>query len=110
MSAFSVIQTLFEQDVRLKLSGDGASLTVPAGSISPEQRTLVMSHKAEILEFLVEARKTTTALIEAAMLACDHFNDSPANRDLMRVECLATPTHLQADLLNHFTKTYGAKP
>ena len=110
MSAFSVIQALDEQGVRLKLSGDGANLTVPAGSISPEQRALVVSHRAEILEFLVEARKTTTALIEAAMLACDHFNDSPANRDLMQAECLATPTHLQADMLNHFTKTYGAKP
>ena len=110
MSAFPVIQDLYTQGVRLKLSGDGASLTVPAGSISPEQRALVVSHKAEILEFLVEARKTTTALIEAAMLACDHFNDSPANRDLMRVECLATPTHLKTNLLNHFTKTYGAKP
>ena len=53
---------------------------------------------------------TLNALLEAAMLACDHFNDSPANRDLMQAECLATPTHLQADLLNHFTKTYGAKP
>ena len=33
MSAFSVIQALDEQGVRLKLSGDGANLTVPAGSL-----------------------------------------------------------------------------
>lgn len=102
MSAFSIIQDLEAQGVRLKLSGDGANLIVPAGSLSPEQRVLVLTHRAEILALLVEARKTTTALIKAAMLACDHHNDSDAAREEMRQDCLATPPHLQADLLDHF--------
>ena len=103
MSAFSVIQALDEQGVRLKLSGDGANLTVPAGSLSPEQRALVLSHKAEILELLVEAHKTTTALVAAAMRVCDQHNDSEAAREEMRQECLKLPPHLQKDLLDHFT-------
>ena len=53
------------------------------------------------------AHRVTADLIKAALLACDHWGDSPADRDLMRLECLATPAHLQADLLNHFKKTYG---
>ena len=48
----------------------------------------------------------TMELIKAAMLACDYWGDNPADRDLMRLECLATPAHLQIDLLNHFSKNY----
>jgi len=45
-------------------------------------------------------------LIEAAMRACDHFNDGPQAREAMRQQCLETPAHLRADLLAHFTTTY----
>ncbi len=50
-------------------------------------------------------------LIEAAMRACDHHNDNAAAREQMRLDCLATPQHLRADLLDHFQQTYPkAKP
>ena len=49
-------------------------------------------------------------LIAAAMKACDHYRDSDAAREQMRLDCLNTPPHLSADLLDHFAKTYGAKP
>jgi hypothetical protein len=103
MSAFSIIQDLKAQGVWLKLSADGANLVVPAGSLSPEQRALVLSHKAEVLEFLVDARKTTTALVKAAMQVCARHNDSDAAREEMRQDVLGTPPHLQQDLLDHFT-------
>ena len=48
----------------------------------------------------------TARLIAAAMRCCDHHGDSKAGRDQMRVECLATPPALQADLLTHFNQTY----
>ena len=103
MSAFSMIQDLGTQGVRLKLSGDGENLVVPAGSLSPKQRALVLSHKAEILAFMLEARKTSTALVKAAMQVCDQHNDSEAAREEMRQDCLKLPPHLQQDLLDHFT-------
>lgn len=45
-------------------------------------------------------------LIEAAMRACDHWNDSAAAREQMRRECLDTPIHLRAELRDHFIKAY----
>lgn len=49
----------------------------------------------------------TDALVKAAMLCCDHHGDSKAAREQMKAECLATPLHLQSDLLSHFKQTYG---
>ncbi len=53
------------------------------------------------------AHRVTADLLKAAMLACDHWGDSPADRELMRADCLAMPDDLKADLLAHFRKTYG---
>ena len=103
MTPHAIFADLLAQGVRLKLSGDGANLVVPAGSLSPEQRALVLSHKAEILALLVEARKTTSWLIAAAMKVCDRHNDSEAAREEMRQDCLKLPPPLQQDLLDHFT-------
>lgn len=46
-------------------------------------------------------------LIAAAMRACDHHGDGPEAREQMRQDCINTPSHLQADLLAHFTEQYG---
>ena len=102
MSAFSIIQDLTVQGVRLKLSADALNLVVPAGSLSADQRALVLSHKAEILELLHDARQTTAALIAAAMRVCDQHGDNEAAREEMRQDILGTPPHLQMDLLRHF--------
>ena len=56
------------------------------------------------------AELLTARLIAAAMRACDRHGDGPAARADMKRDCLATPLHLQADLLDHFQQTYGAKP
>lgn len=45
-------------------------------------------------------------LIKAAMRACDHHGDGPAARAEMSRQCLATPSHQRADLLDHFRNTY----
>lgn len=46
-------------------------------------------------------------LIDAAMRACDHWQDGPQAREEMRRECMETPEHLRADLLTHFCAAYG---
>lgn len=52
------------------------------------------------------AHRVTAELIEAAMVACDHHQDSEAAREQMREQCLALPPHLQADLIEHFRQSY----
>ena len=42
------------------------------------------------------------------MRACDHHGDDEPARQQMRDEVLATPPHLRADLLDHFTRNYPA--
>ena len=50
--------------------------------------------------------RVLACLIKAAMRACDHFSDNAAAREQMRQDCLDTPAHLRADLLQHFNETY----
>jgi hypothetical protein len=52
------------------------------------------------------AHRVTAELLAAAVRACDFHGDSPAAGEQMRADCLATPPHLRADLLAHFTTTY----
>ena len=49
-------------------------------------------------------------LLEAAMRACDAWQDGHKAREQMRQDCLDTPPHLRADLLGHFVKAYGPSP
>lgn len=106
MTPHAVFSNLLANGITLKLSADGENLIAPAGSLSAEQRALVLAHKPELVAFLVASRKTTAQLLAAAMLACDHHGDNPAAREAMRADCLATPPHLRADLLAHFQQTY----
>lgn len=48
-------------------------------------------------------------LIQAAMKACDYWGDDSLARDQMRQDCMDTPPHLRADLIDHFQQEYGAK-
>jgi hypothetical protein len=48
------------------------------------------------------AHRLAKELIATAMRRCDEFGDGPAAREQLRQECLATPPHLQQDLLDHF--------
>lgn len=102
MTPHILFSNLLANGITLKLSADGENLAVPAGSLSAEQRALVLAHKPELVAFLVDSRKTTAQLLAAAMRACDHHHDGPAAREQMRRECLELPPHLQRDLLDHF--------
>ena len=106
MTAASILEVLWAQGFTVSLVGNDRLAVSPASTLHDTQRELLRANKAAIVVLLRDAKTTTNTLVKAAMLACDHFNDSPADRDLMRAECLATPAHLQADLLNHFKKTY----
>jgi len=49
---------------------------------------------------------TLPDLLAAAMRACDHHGDEEHARAEMRAAIHATPPHLHADLLAHFTSAY----
>lgn len=46
------------------------------------------------------------AVLEAAMRACDHHDDSEAARQEMRRQIAEVPAHLRAELLQHFDRAY----
>ncbi len=108
MTPQSILSELWGDGISLRLAADGANLAAPAGRLSGDQRALVLANKAELVTFLRDAHDTTTALLTAAMRACDQHGDGPAARNQMRTDCLATPAHLLADLLAHFNQTYGS--
>lgn len=49
---------------------------------------------------------TAQDLLTAAERACTHWGDGPEARRAMRSDCLSTPPHLRAELIQHFEETY----
>lgn len=58
----------------------------------------------------LESQRFTDSLLGAAMRCCDFHGDGEQARSDMRQQCLETPLHLRADLLDYFNTTYGEKP
>lgn len=105
MDPYNIITELWRLGIRVRL--DGERIAVPARSLTTAQRDLLIAHKAELVEFLRQAHLTAAHAVEAALLACDHWQDGEAAREQMRRECAEVPPHLQADLLRHFQQAYG---
>lgn len=102
MTADAILIDLWRDSINVRLTPDGENLTVPAGRLTPEQRTRVLENKPDLIQYLRDAHGTTERLLAAAMRVCDRHGDDEAARQAMRDECQALPVHLQADLLNHF--------
>ena len=47
------------------------------------------------------AHRLSKELVAAVMLGCDYYGDNDSKREAMRRECLAVPSHLKPDLLEH---------
>lgn len=109
MTPAAILAQLWADGVTVHLTPDGQNLSAPAGRLTTKQRALVLANKAQLVQFLTDASTTAAALIDAAMRACDRHGDDEHAREQMRADCLATPPHQRADLLDHFQKTYPAK-
>lgn len=109
MNAQTILADLLAHGIELECTADGRNLTVPAGSLTPQQRAQVLKHKAELIRMVQESSRITHQLLWAAMVACDYHGDGPEAREQMRQDCLNTPPHLRADLLEHFRSTYPKK-
>lgn len=109
MTAESIVKRLQEAGVSLRLTPDGRLFATPTDRMNADLRQLCKRHKTELIEFMQQAERTTNALIEAAMRACDAWNDTEQAREQMRRDCLQTPAHLRADLLAHLQASYQRK-
>jgi hypothetical protein len=106
MNPVAIMRCLWAAGVHLELTQDGRLFAKPADRMTGELRALCRDHKADLISFLVDAETTTKALIDTAMGACDAWGDGPEARHQMHRDCLETPPHLRADLLDHLRKSY----
>ncbi|MDM0077468.1 hypothetical protein QTH90_23885 [Variovorax sp. J2P1-59] len=113
MEAGSILELLRGLGFTVMLGAGDGLLVGPASALRENERQLLRANKAEIVTFLKEADRvaagTTADLLEAAMAVCDYWGDGEEARAEMRADCLATPLHLRADLLEHFRWTYGVR-
>lgn len=106
MTARAILAGLLAHGIELQCTPDGKNLVVPAGCLTPQQRAQVLAHKPELVRLVLESNQLTRQLLQATMRACNHWGDSQAAREQMRQQCLDTPPHLRADLLQHLRSTY----
>jgi len=109
MTASAILADLLASGIELECTPDGKSLTVPAGVLTEQQRAQVLAHKADLIRLVQESSRIIHQLLLAAMRAFDHHGDGSEAREQMRQDCLQTPPHLRADLLDYFRQTYGRK-
>jgi hypothetical protein len=83
-SESGIVLRLDEGKIKARGSPDALAAMVPQ----------LREHRPELLEFLIDAHDTATALIDAAMRACDYHGDNAQRREQMRAECKSTPCHL----------------
>ena len=107
MTAASILEVLWAQGFTVSLIEGNRLAVSPASTLHDSQREILRTHKAAIIKLLRQSENLTADLLRAAMRACDYHGDGSSAREQMRRECLDTPAHLQADLLDHFTSTYS---
>jgi hypothetical protein len=105
MNAAALIREASESGIVLRL--DGGKIKARG---SPEALAAMVpqlrEHRPELLQLLTEAHATATALIDAAMRACDYHGDDGHAREQMRAACMSTPCDLWNDLIEHFVRSY----
>lgn len=102
MTPAAILANLLESGIEPCVAPDRSGISVPAGKLSPAQRSAVLAHKQDLIAYLLESNRITVQLLEAAMRRCDQFNDSEKARQDMREQVLQTPAYLRQDLLAHF--------
>ena len=87
--------------IEARLMANPANVANPANS--PEQRE---SQPSTCQQNGAHLDPAVAELLDAAMRACDAWNDTTQAREEMRRDCLETPPHLQGDLLQHLKRSY----
>lgn len=92
---------ILEAAIEARLMANPANVANPANSSErrESQPSTGQQHGAHL-------DPAVTELLDAAMRACDAWNDTTQAREQMRRDCLDTPPHLQGDLLQHLKRSY----
>ena len=110
MKPETILADLLESGIEPRVTPDKTGIVVPAGKLSPAQRAAVLTHKPDLIAYLLESSRITVQLLEAAMRRCHQFNDGEKARQDMREQVMETPHHLRQDLLGHFLSTPTQAP
>lgn len=102
MTPEAILADLMESGIVPRVTHDRSGIVVPAGALSPAQRSAVLAHKPDLIAYLLDLSRITQSLLAAAMRRCDQFNDNEKARQDMREQVLQTPAQLRQDLLVHF--------
>lgn len=106
MTAAALLFDLMQCGITPRPSPDSKHLLLPANRLTEQQRKRLSECKADVLELLTDP--LLQQLMNAAMKACDYWQDSHQARLEMRLDIWTTPPELRADLLKHFRTEYGA--
>lgn len=115
----STTDQLHSAGLALSLTPDRGLKVVPASDITPEQRDLIRTSKAALVDYLLHTVATNTGaandtpdlsigqelrrlIVPMEMKVCDHYGDSERAREDLRRGIRETPAHLLKDLLEHF--------
>ena len=102
MTPEAILADLIECGIEPDVTPDKTGIVVPAGKLTDAQRAAVLGHKPALIACILESASVTAELLQTAMRRCDQFGDNAAAREQMRLDVLAVPPHLHADLLDHF--------
>lgn len=107
MQAIDLYKTLLDAGMTARVN-DGQLLIGPAERITDDLRAAIKDGKPALLALLQGQGLDLELqdLIGAAMRVCDMHCDGEQAREDMRSDCLNTPLHLRADLLDHFNSLF----
>lgn len=96
--------------IEARLMANPANVANPANSSERGGRTTAsLARTATSRQHSARIDPAVTELLDAAMRACDAWNDTAEDREEMRRDCLETPPHLRAELLAHFERAYPSR-
>lgn len=104
MTPAALLFDLWQCGIHPRIADDAQHILLPANKLTPNQRQALTECKADVLELLTAP--LMQELMDAAMKACDHWQDSPQARLQMRLDVWNTPPGQRADLLQHFREVY----
>jgi hypothetical protein len=82
MSVSEIVTMLKANGIEMKATGENLKITASPGKLTPEQRTLILDHKAAILTFLKEGE--TKQNVEPPMPSLEAPGSEPIKPEIYR--------------------------
>ena len=101
MTPADVLQALHAASVSVRVY-EGRLQVYPAERLTDSLRVALRGQRAGLLALLAQIDQITAELLEAAVRICDLYGENDRGQADMQADCLTTPAHLRADLLDYF--------